>query len=62
MTNETEITTRPDLTSEARKLIDRARAEGDTQLLQELLNSNSKALLPSPQEVTNTQVPSNLIK
>ena len=60
MTNETEITTRPDLTSEARKLIDRARAEGNTQLLQELLSA--KALLPSAQEIANTRSPSVPLK
>ena len=58
MMNETEITTRPDLTPEARKLIDRARAEGNTQLLQKM--QNAEAFLPSSVDVTNTQVPSDI--
>ncbi len=58
MTNETDITMRPDLTSEAKTLIERARAEGNTQLLKQM--QSAEALLPSSVDVTNTQVPSDI--
>ena len=44
MTNETEIATRPDLTSQTKALMERAQTEENTQLLKEL--RSSKALLP----------------
>ena len=48
-----QLRVRPDLTSETRKLIDLARAEGNTQLLHELLSA--KALLPAAQEIADTR-------
>ena len=36
MTNKTEFSTRPDLSSEAKTLIDHAIAQGNTQLMHEL--------------------------
>ena len=48
-----QLRARPDLTSEAKKLIDLALAEGNTQLLHELLSA--KALLPSAQQIADTR-------
>lgn len=60
MKNMTEISTTRHLTSEAKTLIDHARAEGNTQLLEEL--QSAEALLPSTDKLTNTQAPSDLVK